>query len=80
MTGGRHHRGEAGECMSPRLLFLESSPHGHARFAVQSAPSDQLAFTNCLIVNEADFPSGMHVLVKQAYPLTTRCACLPSTS
>ncbi|TFK90880.1 vesicular-fusion protein SEC18 [Polyporus arcularius HHB13444] len=45
---------------------------GGGVFAVQSAPSDQLAFTNCLIVNEADFPSGMHVLVKQAYPLTTR--------
>ncbi|KAI0722320.1 vesicular-fusion protein SEC18 [Cerioporus squamosus] len=45
---------------------------GGGVFAVQSTPNEPLAFSNCLIVNPADFPQGMHVLVKQAYPLTTR--------
>ncbi|KAI0775896.1 AAA-domain-containing protein [Trametes elegans] len=45
---------------------------GGGVFAVQSAPSEQLAYTNCLIVNPSDFAEGQHVLVKQAFPLTTR--------
>lgn len=39
---------------------------------MESAPSDQLAFTNCLIVNPSDFQQGQHVIVKQQYPLTVR--------
>ncbi|KAH9943139.1 vesicular-fusion protein SEC18 [Epithele typhae] len=45
---------------------------GGGEFSVQSAPSDVLAFTNCLIVNPSDFPDGQHVLVKQQYPITLR--------
>ncbi|KAH9899510.1 AAA-domain-containing protein [Cubamyces lactineus] len=41
-------------------------------FSVQSAPSEPLAYTNCIIVNPSDFPQGQHVIVKQAFPLTTR--------
>lgn len=40
-------------------------------FAVTPSPSDQLAFSNCLIVNPGDFQSGQHVLVKQQFVLTT---------
>ncbi|KAI0371595.1 AAA-domain-containing protein [Pilatotrama ljubarskyi] len=45
---------------------------GGGVFAVQSSPNEQLAYTNCLIVNPSDFPQGQHVIVKQAFPLTTR--------
>ncbi|KAI0722598.1 vesicular-fusion protein SEC18 [Earliella scabrosa] len=45
---------------------------GGGVFGVQSAPSDQLAYTNGLIVHPNDFPDGQHVLVKQQFPLTTR--------
>ncbi|RPD66824.1 vesicular-fusion protein SEC18 [Lentinus tigrinus ALCF2SS1-7] len=45
---------------------------GGGVFSVQSSPNDQLAFSNCLVVNPSDFPQGIHVLVKQAYPCTTR--------
>ncbi|KZT05630.1 AAA-domain-containing protein [Laetiporus sulphureus 93-53] len=48
----------------------------HARmgstFVVASAPSDALALSNCLIVHPSDFTQGQHVLVKQAFPLTTK--------
>ncbi|PCH40892.1 AAA-domain-containing protein [Wolfiporia cocos MD-104 SS10] len=41
-------------------------------FAVAAAPSDMLALSNCIIVHPSDFSQGQHVLVKQAFPLTTR--------
>ncbi|KAI0355356.1 vesicular-fusion protein SEC18 [Trametes cingulata] len=47
-------------------------PRGGGVFAVQSSPNEQLAYSNCLIVNPSDFPQGQHVIVKQAFPLTTR--------
>lgn len=62
--------------MSLLCIRPEHSHNECARFTVQSSPNDQLAFSNCLIVNPADFPQGMHVLVKQQFPCTTRCACL----
>ncbi|OJT15463.1 Vesicular-fusion protein sec18 [Trametes pubescens] len=47
-------------------------PRGGGVFSVQPSPSEPLAYSNCLIVNASDFPQGQHVVVKQAYPLTTR--------
>ncbi|PIL37464.1 transporter [Ganoderma sinense ZZ0214-1] len=45
---------------------------GGGVFSVQGSPNDQAAFSNCLIINPADFPQGQHVLVKQQFPMTTR--------
>ncbi|GJE84530.1 vesicular-fusion protein SEC18 [Phanerochaete sordida] len=60
-------------------MYEKQGGHGHRQtpsrggaFSVVSAPNDQLAFTNCLIVNPSDFQQGQHVVVKQQYPLTVR--------
>ncbi|KAI0832772.1 AAA-domain-containing protein [Trametes gibbosa] len=45
---------------------------GGGVFSVLPAPNEILAYSNCLIVHPSDFPSGQHVIVKQAYPVTTR--------
>ncbi|KAL1940022.1 hypothetical protein VTO73DRAFT_9357 [Trametes versicolor] len=50
----------------------KAPPRGGGVFSVQPSPSEPLAYSNCLIVNASDFPQGQHVVVKQAYPLTTR--------
>ena len=75
MTGD-HRRKDAEEvevgCTSPPFLSILDLTSQLASFGVQSAPSDQLAFTNGLIVHPNDFPDGQHVLVKQQFPLTTR--------
>ncbi|KZT42999.1 vesicular-fusion protein SEC18 [Sistotremastrum suecicum HHB10207 ss-3] len=41
-------------------------------YAVVECPSNPLALTNGIIVNPRDFPHGTHVLVKGAFPLTTK--------
>lgn len=64
--------GAEAECTSPHFCLSSLSVHGSVSFSVQGSPNDQLAFSNCLVVNPQDFPEGQHVLVKQAFPLTTR--------
>jgi len=48
------------------------APTRTGSYGVAGCPSDALALSNCLIVHPADFQPGQHVLVKGAYPLTTR--------
>ena len=62
----------AEECTSHLYLHHDRQLHGRASFSVQGSPNDQAAFSNCLIINPADFPEGQHVLVKQQFPMTTR--------
>lgn len=62
----------------PSSLPCPPSTNVSARFSVQGAPSDALAFSNCLIVNPSDFAQGQHVLVKQSFPLTIRCVSTSS--
>ncbi|EIW76291.1 vesicular-fusion protein SEC18 [Coniophora puteana RWD-64-598 SS2] len=41
------------------------------RYAIVSMPNEALAFSNRVVVNPSDFPSGQHVLVKRDFPMTT---------
>lgn len=61
------------ECMyALPLTYTTSLISPSFSFGVVGCPSDGLALSNCLIVHPSDFPQGQHVLVKQAFPLTTR--------
>lgn len=77
ITGIPHQRAEeevaaAEECTSLSTLPTPGLTFHIARFAVQGSPNNELALSNCLVVCPSDFPDGQHVLVKQAFPLTTR--------
>jgi vesicle-fusing ATPase len=47
-------------------------PRNGASYAVVSAPTEQLAMTNCLTVYPGDFQQGQHVLVKGRHVTTVR--------
>ncbi|TFK55646.1 AAA-domain-containing protein [Heliocybe sulcata] len=59
---------------SEKKSYDRKPPPSHAggSYGVVSCPSDALALTNCIIVHPSDFAPGQHVLVKSAFPLTTR--------
>jgi hypothetical protein len=56
--------------LGPSCILIRASTL--ISFGVTGCPSDSLALSNCLIVHPADFQQGQHVLVKGAFPLTTR--------
>ena len=56
------------------MHFSSGASSGGGTFSITSSPNNALAFTNCLIVNPADFPDRTQVLVKQAYIMTTKYA------
>ncbi|GJJ06488.1 hypothetical protein Clacol_000680 [Clathrus columnatus] len=41
-------------------------------FGVVECPSPTLALSNCLIVHPGDFPQGLHVVLNNKFPLTTK--------
>lgn len=49
--------------------FLHTTVHS---YMVMGSPNEQLAITNCLIVNPSDFADMQHVMVKQQFPVTVR--------
>ena len=68
------HREYASFAATVHWPVRERAPSGGGTFSITSSPNNALAFTNCLIVNPADFPDRTQVLVKQAYIMTTKYA------
>lgn len=72
MKEGRLYNRGKEECMFQEVFCAASRAHFLVSYGISGSPSEELARSNCLIVHPSDFQQGQHVVVKQAFPMTTR--------